>query len=211
MAKKIKEIHDQIDLLTAKGRIGYHSRADIDTAVYMASKWQYNQYYSIYEQTNEISDSMAVFLSDPTPLTLTAGKFTLPANFVHEVGEISAGTSNRKVKRLTHAQLSARRNSALVPPTATYPVCVFYKTYIQFYPTDITNVIMTYLLAPVQPVYAFTIVNGREVYNDAASVDIEWSVDDLVKITDKALEVLSQNLQNPLLSQYAANKSNKDE
>lgn len=211
MAKKIKEIHDQVNLLTAKGRTGYHSPEQIDSAVYMASKWLYNKYYKQYEMDNSMSDSMDVFLSDPTTLTLVSGKYTLPDDFIHEVGEISAGTSGRTVKRVTHSQLSYRRNSALVPPTADYPICTFYKTYVQFYPTDLTNVVMTYLKKPVQPVYAYTIVSGRPVYDDANSVDIEWNETDTVKVTSQALTVLGINLDNDLLVQYAENKNNKDE
>ncbi len=209
MAKKIKEIHDQINLITAKGRTGYHTPTQIDTAVYMASKWLYNLYYQEYESNNYLSDSMSVFLSDPTTLTLVAGKYTIPSDFMHETGEISA--NGKTVKRLTHAQLSQRRDSALVPPTTDYPICAFYKTFIQFYPTTLTNVVMTYLKKPVQPVYATTISNGRAVYDDAASVDVEWNENDTVKITSKALEVLAQNLENPILAQYADNKSNKNQ
>lgn len=211
MAKKIKGIHDQINLLTAKGRTGYHSPEQIDLAVFAGSEWLYNEYYKVYEADNTLSDSMDVFLSNPTVLTLTAGKYTLPADYQHDVGEITAGATNRMVKRLTHSQLSQRRNSALVPPTAAYPVCAFYKDYIQFYPIDITNVVMTYLKKPVQPFYATTIVSGRAVYDDAASVDIEWNDIDAVKVVTKAMTILGINLDNQLLVQYAENKDNKDE
>lgn len=211
MAKKIKGIHDQINLLTAKGRTGYHSPEQIDLAVYKASKEKFNEYYKVFEADNQLSDSMDVFLSDPVSLTLTTGQYTLPADFVHEVGEITSGTAGRTVKRLTHSQLSYRRNSSLVPPTADYPVCVFYKTYVQFYPTDITNVKMVYLKKPVAPVYAYTIVSGRPVYDDANSIDIEWNEVDAGKIATKALKILGINLDDQLLVQYAESNNNKDE
>ena len=68
MAKKIKEIHDQINLLTAKGRTGYFSPEQIDTAIYAASRMEYNKYYRIFEQDNQLSDSMEVFLSTALPV-----------------------------------------------------------------------------------------------------------------------------------------------
>jgi hypothetical protein len=210
MTKKIKDIHDEINLLTSKGRSGYHSSSQIDTAIYMASKWLYNEYYQQYERDNYLSDSLSVFLADRAALTLDVnGKATYPTDYNHETGDI---TSNSKpVKRVTHSQLSKRINSTIVPPTADYPICAFYKTHIQFYPITITNVKMSYLKDPVKPVYATTISNGREVYDDANSVDIEWDITDIVKITSKALEVLAQNLENPSLAQYSLNKSNKDQ
>jgi hypothetical protein len=204
VAKKIKEIHDQINLLTAKGRTGYHSPTEIDIAVYMASKALYNELYQVYEETNEISDSMSSFLSSPTLLTLTSGQATIPDDFIHEVGNISA--NGKPVKRVTHAQLSKRLVSALTPPSADYPICVFYSSFIKFYPTTITNVYMTYLKKPVQPVYAFTVSSGRPVYDDDNSVDIEWGHDDIIRVTNKALEILAQNLSDPMLSQYSKDK-----
>jgi hypothetical protein len=210
MTKRIKYIHDEITLITSKGRTGYHSAEQIDTAIFIASKWLYNEYYQQYERDNYLSDSMSVFLSDPTTLTLNgSGIATLPTDFMHETGELSA--NGRTIKRVTHAQLSYRRESSLVPPTAEYPICTFYKDKIQFYPINITSVLLAYLKKPVQPVYATTVSNGRQIYDDASSVDIEWNETDTVKITSKALEVLAQNLENPLLAKYAMDKSNKDQ
>jgi hypothetical protein len=207
MAKKIKEIHDQINLLTAKGRTGYHTPKEIDIAVYMASKDLYNELSEVYEETNQISDSMSVFLSAPTLLTLTSGSATLPSDFVRETGYISA--NGRTVKRVTHAQLSKRLESKLTPPTSNFPICVFYSTSIKFYPTTLTNVYMTYLKKPIQPEYAYTVVNGRPVYDDDNSIDVEWGDDDITKLTAKALQVLAQNLSDPVLSQYAKEKDIK--
>jgi hypothetical protein len=208
MAKKIKEIHDQVNLLTAKGRTGYHTPKEIDIAVYMASKILYNEMYRFYEETDEISDSMSVFLSNPTLLTLTSGDAQVPDDFVHEVGYISA--NGKQVKRVTHAQLAKKLQSALTPVTVDYPVCVFYSTFIRFYPTTLTNVYMTYLKKPVEPLYAFTVSSGRPVYDDDNSIDVEWGQDDITKLTNKTLEILAQNLSDPALLQYAKEKDIKE-
>jgi len=212
MAKKIKEIHDQINLLTTKGRTGYHTAVEIDIAVYMASKWLFDFYYKMFEENNAIYDSLRPFATDPTVITLNgSGQYILPADFIHEIGQITSGTTNIMVDTIDRAALSRRINNNLVPPTVDYPMCAFYATYVQFYPITITNVKFAYLKKPVQPVYATTISNGREVYDDAASVDVEWNEVDLAKVTTRAMSVLGINLEDLKLVQWSENKENKDQ
>lgn len=211
MAKKIKEIHDQINLLTTKGRTGYHTAAEIDIAVYAASKWLYADYYKLFEQENRFHDSLRPFMTNPTVITLTSGQYTLPADFVHDIGQITAGTSDIMVDVVDRAALARRRSNSLVPPSADYPICVFYETYVQFYPTTLTNVKFSYLKKPVQPVYATTISNGRQVYDDANSIDVEWNEIDVNKISTRAMSVLGINLEDMKLVQWSEEKETKDQ
>ncbi len=211
MAKKIKEIHDQINLLTVKGRTGYHTAAEIDIAVYMASKELYNDYFRFFEKENALHDSLRPFTTDPTVITLSAGQYTLPADFIHDIGQITSGANDVSVDVVDRSALAKRRENELVPPTVDYPICTYYNTYIQFYPTSITNVKFSYLKKPVQPVYATTIVNGREVYDDVNSVDVEWIETDLAKVTTRAMSVLGINLEDMKLVQWSEMKENKDQ
>lgn len=210
MAKKIKQIHDLVGLLTTKGRTGYHSANDIDIAVYAASKELFNLYYKSFQANNDISDSLRPFIVGPVSISLTAGAYTIPDEFIHEIGQITAGTSDKSVDRIDHQSLAKRRNNSLVPPTEDYPICVFYATTIQFYPTTITNVKWTYLKKPIQPVYATTISSGREVYDDASSVDIEWNEIDVLKITERTLGFLGINLEDMKLVEYSELKQKTD-
>jgi hypothetical protein len=98
----------------------------------------------------------------------------------------------------------------LCPPSTEFPICVFYKTYIQFYPeTGVEDISMTYLMKPVEAVYAFDITNDREVYNDGASVDIEWREQDINKIIMRTLQILGINLSDAELTNFAIQKSNE--
>lgn len=212
MAKKIKEIHDQINLLTTKGRTGYHTAIEIDIAVYMASKWLYDFYYKMFDENNSLHDSLRQFTSDPTVITLTGGgQYVLPDDFIHEIGQITSGTNDVEIDTVDRAALAKRKTNNLVPPSSSYPICTFYRTYIQFYPVDITNVKFSYLKKPVQPVYATAIVNGREVYDDVNSVDVEWNEVDLTKLTTRAMSVLGINLEDMKLVEWSELKENKDQ
>jgi hypothetical protein len=210
MAKKIKEIHDQINLLTTKGRTGYHSPGDIDIAVYKASKELYNLYFKEFEANNALHDSLRPFATNPTVIALNgSGQYTLPADFIHDIGEITSGSSDIIVDVVDRAALALRRADALVPPSASYPICTFYETYIQFYPINITNVKFAYLKKPIQPVYAYTIVSGRAVYDDTNSVDVEWNETDIGEVMVRTLSMLGVNLEDMKLVQWSEAQQQK--
>ncbi len=207
--KYIKSIHDLIDLLTAKGKTGYIPRIDIDTAVYTASKDLFREEYRLYEQNQEISDSLTPFKTDPTPLTLDGdGKATKPVNYLH-CTSMRAGTIT--VEEIEESFIGEKLNDDLCYPTLDYPIFILYKTYIQFYPANIPVVTITYLKNPVAPVYAYDIVNGREVYNDTNSVDVEWNVGDQARVTRRALAILGVTLSNQELSGFALEELKNNE
>ncbi len=69
----------------------------------------------------------------------------------------------------------------------------------------------SYLKLPVQPIYAVTIVNGREVYDDVNSVDIEWNGIDITKVSTRALSILGINLEDLKLVEWSEAKETKNE
>jgi hypothetical protein len=210
MPKFIKNIHDLVDLLTAKGKTGYIPRVDIDLAVYAASKDLFDVEYSKYQTSKKITDSMSVFLSDPMTLTVDVlGQEDIPDDYLHATS-ITGGTYGNPVREMDEATLALKRNDPLCPPDAEYPICKFYKDYIQFYPITLTNIKLTYLKNPIQPVYAYTIEDDREVYDDASSVDIEWNVTDQNKVTMGALQILGVTLSEQDLTQFAMVKAKEE-
>jgi hypothetical protein len=199
--KYIKYIHDLIDLLTKKGKSGYFPRVDIDTAVYTASKQLFDEEYKKYEINQEVSDSLKVFQTDPTSLSLDgAGKVNKPADYLHVTS--LRDSTNKDIDVIAEAFIGTRLDDEICPPEVGFSICVFYKTYLQFYPIGTTGVKITYLKNPVQPVYAYTVVNGREVYDDTNSVDVEWNVSDQSKVTMRALAILGVALSDSELAQF---------
>lgn len=202
MAKFIKEIHDVINFMTGKGQTGYHSPEEIDNAVHEASLNLFNILKKEFEDTGNIADDLSPFIVGPTALTLTSGVANKPANYKHCIS-LTAGSSEVDVDRVDHAMLPARRNDPLCPPTADYPICTFYGSTIQFYPTSLTNVKITYLKTPTKPTWAYSVTSERFVYDDTDSVDIEWKENRHPDIRAKAMEYLGINLREADLVQFA--------
>lgn len=147
-----------------------------------------------WQQSQKISDDLRFLLTRrdiPVPVT---GKMPIPDgtgndlngdpldkylhhsslrfNFSDTVND-EPRTREVKIDVLTDAEFSNATESAIVNGTRRFPVCAYYDTFIQFEPKDLQKVIFTYLRIPVTPVWAFTVENGRPIYDPANSVDIE--------------------------------------
>lgn len=203
MAKNISGIHDMINLLAKKGLTGYFPPEDIDKAVYKASNDLFNEEFKKYEETQEISDSLAVFKSNPTLLTIDGnGQSPYPDNYRHVTEMLCTSSLTGEAKEIDTAMLGRKLNNPNTPPTLQYPIFSLYSSYIQFYPVTIANVSIVYLKTPLQPIYAYTIVSGRYEYNDSASVDVEWNTTDINKVAMRALSVMGITLDDTVLAQF---------
>jgi len=89
-----------------------------------------------------------------------------------------------------------------------YCIASFFDTYLQFYPQDIARVEFTYLRQPVDPVWNFTVVNGRPVYDPLTSVDLEAPDEAIDEIAMIALSLFGINIRdNELISYSEAQKA----
>lgn len=203
MAKFISDIHSFIDFLTGKGQTGYHSPEEIDDAVHVASRELFNEMRKVFEQTRIVTTDLIPFFSNPTTLSLSqSGQVAYPNGFKY-AASFSGGPNKRPIKEIDKAMVANKINDPLCPPHQDYGICVYQKDYIQFYPINITGVEVTFLKEPIKPTWAYTISNGRYVYDDASSVDIEWGEQNHNQIMMKAISHLGINLRENDLLQFA--------
>ena len=206
MAKFISDTLEFINFLTGKGQTGYHSPEEIINAVHESSLNIFNELVVEFERTKTIGDDLSPFMVGPSALTLNgSGQVNKPSDYKHWIA-LTEGTTDVDIDVVDHGMISNRRNDPLCPPASGYAICCFYKTVIQFYPTTISNVKITYFKTPVKPTWAYTIVNDRFVYDDTNSVDIEWKENIHPRLRAKALEYLGINLREADLVNFAFKK-----
>jgi hypothetical protein len=204
--KNIAAIHEFIRFLVKKHRNGFLSPEEIDDAVNWASLDLFNSLYGMtetyqqgrpvpptaYGMTQKVLDDLQVFITDPTALTLTAGVAPLPADYCHW----------SKIETTNDGD-NFRRNRKIAAPSTKSPVCRIFNNKIEFLPTNLLAVDLTYLKYPVKAEWAYTIVNNRPVYDDGNSVAIEWGEDNHQEIIARALKYLGLNLEDTAVYQYA--------
>jgi hypothetical protein len=205
----INEIYKLIQYRANKsGFLGNISPNDFNLIFPRAEIKYYNSLYAQYYKTQRISDALSRFFSDPIDLTLpttgsTAGKYTFPNDLFH-VDAITrvVGTEQYPIVRVEKDRLANHLSSKIEAPTSTFPIYTEYKTYLQFYPTNLTSAVLVYLKAPTTSVWAYTLVSGRPVYNATLSVQPEWNQTDLDNIIYLALQDIAMNMRDGMLQQF---------
>jgi hypothetical protein len=205
----INEIYKLIQYRANKsGFLGNISPNDFNLIFPRAEIKYYNSLYAQYYKTQRISDALSRFFSDPIDLTLpttgsTAGKYTFPADLFH-VDALThvVGTEQYPIVRVEKDRLANHLSSKIEAPTSTFPIYTEYKTYLQFYPTNLATAILVYLKAPTTSVWAYTLVSGRPVYNAVLSVQPEWNQTDLDNIIYLALQDIAMNMRDGMLQQF---------
>lgn len=107
------------------------------------------------------------------------------------------------VKIMRDDEIGAVFNSRIVPPKMDFPIAAIYDNYIQVYPKEVRRVKLSYLRTPTKPVWAYTEVNGRPVYDQTTSVQLESPDDTHNDIAMRVLRYLGVSIREPQLFQYA--------
>lgn len=168
----------------------------------------FNLEYAQYYKTQRISDTLSKFMSDPTPITVTSqGRFDSPTDLFH-VDSIMATYNGVQypVMRVEKDRIANRLSSTYDMPTAQFPIYTEYKTFLQFYPTNLSTATLVYLKAPSPVKWAYTLVSNRPVYDETNSQDPIWSDTDIDNIIYLMLQDLGINMRDGELSNFAMNQ-----
>jgi hypothetical protein len=112
-------------------------------------------------------------------------------------------TKETDITEITDAEVGNILTSSINEPTMRYPYCSYYSDYVQVYPKDLAKVTFTYLREPAEPKWAYTVVNGRPVYDASNSVDVEAPEDAMNEIAFIALGYLGIHIRESELIQYS--------
>lgn len=203
--KNIFYIHEFINLVCNKRQIDFFPPSEIDSAIDLAQRGMFKELYKIYEATEEISDSLVPFLSDPTTLTLTNGEATKPTDFVHKASLTANGVTVEVIDQMFRGM---KEVDAICPPTILFPIAYSYNDKFVFSPTNLTNVKLVYLKEPTIPFFAFTVVDDKIVYNDSASIDVGWNDIDISQLSYEALKILGITIREADIFQFGQAQSN---
>jgi len=205
MAKFIKDIHDLVDFLAGKNLANKQPPEKIDQVLYEVVIDLFNENYKVYVKTQEISDFLLAFKRIKR-VTATGNVATLPGDYQHmrAIRTVAGG----KVDLVEDKFWDGRKNSRVAPPSQTNPIARIEVPeadpagrMIEMYPGQ--DLVLEYFKTPVKPVYAYDIQGTRYVYNDAASVDVDFGPLLFPEIKTRVLSQLGVNLRDRDLTQYA--------
>ena len=214
---EIDALHTFIRFLTKKARSGYFTPEELDDALNWASLDLFNELYGLrnayqpgravplngYEITQKNKDDLRVFMTNPTTLSLISGVATLPPDYIHwsMINTTNNGVT-KEVKVIDDARWNFRINRITAKPSTNNPVCRIYNTQVEFNPTTLADVKLTYLKEPTKAVWAYTTVNNRPVFDVGNSVDFEWGEENHMDLITRALTFLGVNLEAQDIKDY---------
>jgi hypothetical protein len=169
-----------------------------------------------WQKNQKITDDLKFLLvrNDVTHIGID-GRLSLPEDYLHlssivynykyeEDGETVVLPN--KVDVVNDNEISAFLGSTIYSKrikAKKYVIGAFYSDHIQLYPKNLGVVDFTYLRKPKEPKWAFNIVNGRPVYDELNSVDLEAPEELANEIIVMCASYLGINLREPQLIEYA--------
>lgn len=128
-------------------------------------------------------------------LSVVTGNGNKPSGFMYE---LALRINNKEVRHLQHDQIATVNDNLIDPPSVAnnaYYV-VGYEGYYSFLPNTVTEAVLDYIEAPTDVLWDYTIVDGRQVYNSAGSVQSKWDDNSNREITRRVLTTLGVSFKD---------------
>ena len=222
----IDKVYKFLQYISNKSQSGYLTPSDFNLSIGRAlSEWVMKAYGNPlsknpnkrgYEKDQKSKDDLRFLLvTNKLSYVGTDGALPLPDDYLHlssikynykylddgvtqvKVIKVNIADDNEIASFLESDILSKRIKAKL------FIVAALFKDFIQFYPSDVQQVDLTYLRKPVNPLWAFTVVNGKPKYDQLNSIDLEAPDEVANEIIMMAASYLGMNLREPELIQYS--------
>lgn len=204
MPKFINSVVSRVNFLTKKGLTGYFAPEKICAELHAESMNVWRQYIEKFEKSGTMDTYTRPF-QDSEEVTLIDGVGTIVSlDYLYLLEGYVNATTRTEIHKVDNTKWNARITDPVKVPTATYPVGSNNGQELKVVPIDaFPKVIVSFLKQPTLPVWAYTVVSDRYVYDDSASVDWEWHKTIADLIIDKALANLGISIRNLEMQQFS--------
>ena len=208
----VDEIKRFFDYLGNKVQSGAVQVSAFNLAMQRANMELFNKVYEEFEKTQELTDDIQPFLKPLKTLVPSDGIFTYPSDYVHissirayyvDANNIGTPVPIREIK---NAEWGDVQQSQMAPPTLRFPAMTQYDTYMEFLPRKSFFIQFDYISQPIPPLWAYTIVNNRAVYDATNSVQLQFSDANQNEIVMMMGSFLGMNIRENDLIQYSEMK-----
>lgn len=159
--------------------------------------------------TTQISEFLKVFLKNNVFSIPPNGEHAYPLDYQH-LSALRKYYVNAKgvgkmipIQEISDAEWGLIQISSLREPTSRFPKYNEFSNIIRFVPRNIGSVEVDYFKTPTLPVWGYTIVNNRPVYDPSTSVNFEWSEYSFNNVASIYLSLIGINLDDNTLIGWA--------
>ncbi len=204
----INDVYNWLDFIVNKKQSGQITPAQFNLDAERSQIEFFNKEYRLFQTTREVTDALAPFLVPSIVNPDSSGQVPYPSDYSHVASLRHVYFVNNEaiavpVEEIGNNEIGTMQMSQVAPATTKYPKCSYYDTYLQFYPKTIRAIQFDYFRRPAKPVWAYTVVNNRPVYNAITSIDFEVNDEYMNEIVMMMASYYGIYLSNQMVVQYA--------
>lgn len=211
MSVNINEFKKYTEYLSNKSQNGNSLSVDeFNRAANAAQLQVYEKDRAVYVSESLTSDFLKTFLK--TKIfngPFITGEITSPSDLQHITDMYSYHVKkdgkgmNVPIKETKNTDWGEVISSELFKGTSRHPKFSEFGDKIRITPTDLKTVTVDYFSTPTQPIWAYTTVSDRPVYDPISSVNFDWDEFAMNNVAANFLSLVGVNLKDGELSQFA--------
>ena len=223
MAYNVNDVYKIVLYFTGKNlQQGYVSPEDFNRTINMAQKGytsyllgSFQQYIPgrpearvEFGQNSVIRARLAPIIYNTTLSVDGTGFSQYPSDFL-QVDAMWSYYNYNRIREIQQNQFYGVYNSS-IDPIANYPVYMIENAGFRFFPNNIGQAKLSYVIDPPDMIWGYTLDgNGVPVYNSASSVQPVWGDAAIMEIIVRALRIIGVNLDYNTVSAYAVQVENQ--
>jgi hypothetical protein len=169
----------------------------------------YEKDYQTFLATEEVSELLKIYLKQQTTAVPLTGVLPYPSDYQHLTALRKYYVNPKGVGRMIQIEEIKEvewgfiQASSLREPTLRFPKYNEFSSTVRFLPRNIGIIEIDYFKTPVQPIWGYTIVSGRPVYDPLTSVNFEFQQYSTNAVAAVFLSLQGVNLRDSELEQFA--------
>jgi hypothetical protein len=204
----IDTVYEMVQKLMAKYTAGgYLSPVDFNSFAELSQNEKLENDLSQKAATTFNTESLSNFQVNVS-LPVVDGKITNPTDYryfwtAYNMETVTPGGRPAAVEEVAPAEWDFRLASELDYPEPEFPVLVQRDGYLQVEPKTIQSLNFTYIKNPPVPMWAYTIVNNRPVFDANSSTDFLYTEGDIPDLVYRILVMAGVQIRDGELTQAA--------
>jgi hypothetical protein len=211
----IEVLYQTVRTLLRKDHAGWISSDEFNQVVALAQEAMFG-FYLDSENERDANDALNPF-EKTAPLTKIApGQFSMPTDYKARIEAVTNSTASdcstevnyTPVRFITRQSEYLTLSSPIRGPKIDSPKCVIRGDVLTVYPGKVPNVTLRYYRQPIEAIRAYTLntISQEEEYDEANSVNLEWSAGRLDNFVDYLLYYKGLSLRETELIQWVQAK-----
>jgi hypothetical protein len=212
MAIDINFVKTSVELISNKVQsTGAFTVNDFNNACEVAQLDEIKAQRKIFESGLISSDNLSSLKKVVSLQVSSSGVVVQPSDYLYySTARVKYFVDNESKERdidvVKENEVGFRLSSQVNPVSKRFPIMAIRNDSFQVFPSDVNNLVLTYIKTPTTPEWKYTTVSGRPVYDSATSVNFELPKELTTDIIYRICQILGIRVKRQDLVQYGIAK-----